>query len=198
MPETKTCTKCGETKPLDQFHRHHARKDGREWLCRSCKSKYDYLRRGSSSSNGYWKNRENTWRQQGILNADGSPFLRTDYKRLSDIQGGICALCGRRPPMWSETLAVDHDRKTGRVRGLLCVECNHRAVGTFERHGRFGRRQDVNDLIRSYLVSPPASRLPRTEETEGLENAPVVQTTVTNPQEYHISWTPLFSHEVTP
>lgn len=35
---SKTCTKCGETKPLDGFHRDSSRKDGRDNRCRPCKS----------------------------------------------------------------------------------------------------------------------------------------------------------------
>lgn len=35
-------------------------------------------------------------------------------------QGGLCALCRRRPA--TET---DHDHLTGRVRGWLCIQCNH-------------------------------------------------------------------------
>ena len=32
----KTCTKCGETKPLDAFHRNRSKADGREAQCREC------------------------------------------------------------------------------------------------------------------------------------------------------------------
>ena len=33
----KTCTKCGESKPLDEFHRDKARRDGREPRCKTCR-----------------------------------------------------------------------------------------------------------------------------------------------------------------
>jgi len=38
MPEQayKRCTKCGETKPLDEFHRDSARPDGRRNDCKVC------------------------------------------------------------------------------------------------------------------------------------------------------------------
>ena len=32
----KTCTKCGETKPLDDFHRQRSSADGRKAWCREC------------------------------------------------------------------------------------------------------------------------------------------------------------------
>lgn len=41
---------------------------------------------------------------------------------LLKIQVGVCAIC-QRPPVHSP-LVIDHDHKTGRVRGLLCRACN--------------------------------------------------------------------------
>ena len=61
--------------------------------------------------------------------------------------------------MWSQTLAVDHNAKTGVARGLLCDECNQLAVGKFEKWGYFTSRPKVDDLIRAYLENPPTSRL---------------------------------------
>lgn len=36
--DTKQCTKCGETKPLDQFHRDKKKLDGRYARCKTCKN----------------------------------------------------------------------------------------------------------------------------------------------------------------
>lgn len=35
--DTKTCTKCGETKPLDEFYRDRAARDGRKSYCKRCR-----------------------------------------------------------------------------------------------------------------------------------------------------------------
>ena len=40
---------------------------------------------------------------------------------------GGCWICRRKPK--SKSLEVDHDHKTGQVRGLLCFHCNHRLLG---------------------------------------------------------------------
>jgi hypothetical protein len=37
---TKTCTKCGETKPLEEFHLHKKGKFGRHPQCRTCRSRH--------------------------------------------------------------------------------------------------------------------------------------------------------------
>ena len=198
MPETKTCTKCGETKPLDLFYRDRTKKDGKQSQCQSCRNEYVSHHGGDQTGKGYWMKREFNWKRSSITLFDGSPFLRDDYQRLSDIQGGVCALCGRHPPMWSQTLSVDHDKKTGRARGLLCTDCNHKALGTYERCGRFTTRKDVNDLIQAYLANPPASRLPNRAEAEP-EPLPdtLVYSVITSPPKSYISWTPLFAHEAT-
>lgn len=41
-----------------------------------------------------------------------------EYQRLLDWQGGRCYVCGQMPRV--RRLAVDHDHRTGEVRGLLC------------------------------------------------------------------------------
>lgn len=49
-----------------------------------------------------------------------------DYEKMLESQNGGCAICGRVPT--GRALHVDHDHKTGLVRGLLCHSCNH-AIG---------------------------------------------------------------------
>lgn len=44
------------------------------------------------------------------------------YDRMLDNQNGVCAICGQ--PEIMRRLAVDHDHETGKVRGLLCTQCN--------------------------------------------------------------------------
>ncbi len=45
-----------------------------------------------------------------------------DYNRMLKQQKGVCFICRRAPG--TRRLAVDHDHKTGAVRGLLCSRCN--------------------------------------------------------------------------
>jgi hypothetical protein len=51
-----------------------------------------------------------------------------EYARMLAAQGGGCAICGATPK--TRRLHVDHDHKTGTVRGLLCHRCN-RALPTW-------------------------------------------------------------------
>lgn len=45
------------------------------------------------------------------------------YWALYEAQGGVCYICERATGK-TRRLAVDHDHKTGYVRGLLCKPCN--------------------------------------------------------------------------
>jgi hypothetical protein len=45
------------------------------------------------------------------------------YDAMALAQNGVCAICGR-PNVSNKRLSVDHDHKTGKVRELLCNDCN--------------------------------------------------------------------------
>lgn len=52
-----------------------------------------------------------------------------EYNALFLKQGGVCKICGKYQQ--HENLAVDHNHKTGKVRGLLCSSCN-KGLGYFK------------------------------------------------------------------
>jgi hypothetical protein len=47
-----------------------------------------------------------------------------EYDAMYERQGGKCATCGLHQSKQKKRMNVDHDHKTGRVRGLLCHNCN--------------------------------------------------------------------------
>lgn len=48
---------------------------------------------------------------------------KPEYDRMYIAQNGLCAVC-QSPPSGKFRLAVDHDHVTGKVRALLCMNCN--------------------------------------------------------------------------
>ena len=45
-----------------------------------------------------------------------------EYNELFARQGGVCRICSQ--PQQERRLSIDHDHKTDKVRGLLCIKCN--------------------------------------------------------------------------
>lgn len=65
------------------------------------------------------KHRERVWaykirREYGITSQD--------YYSMLEDQNGLCAIC--EVNITDQKLCVDHNHKTGRIRGLLCRNCN--------------------------------------------------------------------------
>ena len=56
-------------------------------------------------------------KRDGLLEMGG-------YHVQLERQGGGCAVCGWAPRPGQRRLAVDHNHKTGKVRGLLCMAHN--------------------------------------------------------------------------
>jgi ribosomal protein S14 len=44
-------------------------------------------------------------------------------------QNGRCGICEKPQSLFRKRLALDHNHKTGQLRGLLCFYCNKRVVG---------------------------------------------------------------------
>ena len=70
------------------------------------------------------------------------------YDEMFAAQGGCCAVCGRPESRMKggkvARLSVDHDHKTGKVRGLLCDKHN-RALGLL------GDSADIVECAAAYL-----------------------------------------------
>ena len=67
-----------------------------------------------------------------------------EFDDMAKAQGGCCAICRQPPSGRWRRLVVDHCHSSGRVRGLLCNQCN-RALGFL------GDDQETLDRAASYL-----------------------------------------------
>jgi len=69
------------------------------------------------------------------------------YQAMLEGQGYGCAICGGVPKRQKKDgslyrLMTDHNHRTGRVRGLLCFQCNHLVLGKFAQPERLRRAAD--------------------------------------------------------
>lgn len=134
-PAEKACTKCGEVKPLDQFHRRKAARDGRQTYCAIC---------ATALALAFNKRNPEYHRQAARLHAARHPDRKADnslkwrlgvpygtYDRIFAEQDGKCAICGTTDPgSGTKRLHMDHNGVTGQIRGLLCGSCNN-GIGRF-------------------------------------------------------------------
>jgi hypothetical protein len=125
----KHCLDCGRTKPLEDFPLNKRTKSGRAQYCKLCHTKrgWESRTRLHGSTRHY-----HLMGRYGIGDADVAAMI--------EAQAGACAICQGsldRPH-------VDHDHKTGKVRGILCFNCN---AGL----GKFGDDIDVMQAAVDYL-----------------------------------------------
>jgi hypothetical protein len=122
-PTELKCAKCREIKSTSEFPRNRSNRSGFHSYCKPCHRRQfreSLARRHGGSTRHY-----HLMQKYGI-GAD-------EVDELIQRQGGLCAVCGER-----EAKQVDHDHKTGAVRGIVCLLCNA-AMGAFH---------DDPDLIR--------------------------------------------------
>ncbi len=133
----KKCSQCGEDKPISEFYNHKPTKSGLRPDCKKC----------ANLATKIWvtNNREKVRLSYNYYNTGITPEL---YTELLNLQNGGCAICGKTARENRKNLAVDHDHKTMKVRGLLCNRCN---LG-------IGYLEDKADVLKSaarYIENPP-------------------------------------------
>lgn len=101
------CGACRERKEPSEFSRDRTRPTGYRYRCKRCQPP-----RGK-------QNRRNRFR----LNQYGTSLTVGEYEAMVQRQGGLCAICGGTNKN-GRRLSLDHCHKTGKVRGLLCNNCN--------------------------------------------------------------------------
>ena len=132
----KVCPKCNESLPHTAFNKS-SRRDGLQTYCRSC---HNAMQREKYNSDPAEKvKRQMRERKRNLLN----PLAKKDselkrlygigidvYLKMLQDQGEVCKIC-KQDCKTKYSLSVDHDHKSGKIRGLLCNRCN-RAIGMFE------------------------------------------------------------------
>lgn len=71
-----------------------------------------------------------------------------EYEYRLKAQGGVCAICSKPPKR--RRLCVDHNHRTGKVRGLLCDLCNRRILGRLERYRNYASLAAIKAYLNKY------------------------------------------------
>jgi len=115
---SKECSKCGENKPLNEFHKRSLSKDGHTAKCGVCLN----TKAMKVSSTQPEDRRGYNLKQRFNLTIE-------EYNVIFLKQKGRCAICTKAETMKdtkgsTKWLSVDHHHGTGSIRGLLCSNCN--------------------------------------------------------------------------
>lgn len=116
----KKCTKCNLIKGLDKFYFRINKKTKTLYyqsFCKDCQNSYNYIKDKNTK----------------LKKAYG--ITLEEYEELLSKQNGKCAICSvdnnskycNKP----RAFAVDHCHTTGKIRGLLCSDCNT-GIGLFK------------------------------------------------------------------
>lgn len=146
------CTGCKKDKPESEFWRDN-RRNRKMSRCRACKREYmrGYRkRRPDMDKDRYWKDPDSE-QERHLIRKYG--ITLADYGRIFTEQLGKCAVC-QTPHDGGRRFDVDHDHKTGIVRGLLCTSCN-RMIG--HAGDNPSRLVAASEYLQSSRKSPPSS-----------------------------------------
>jgi len=128
----KQCTKCKQWKPESSFYKAEKGKPNLRNPCKSCINE--------RVKNHYRKPKAKRVHRNSRLKKKFGITVE-DYDRMLINQNGVCAICNQPETKANQfgiiRLAVDHNHKTGRVRGLLCTNCNN----------GLGRMKDSKELL---------------------------------------------------
>jgi hypothetical protein len=118
----KICAVCKVNLPVEEFYKSTQHIDGHRPWCRGCTRAYNKTHHRTKGKEKQTTVRARTLKKLYNLTID-------DYQRMWDAQGGACKMCSRpetnvNPNGTVRTLCVDHCHTTGKVRGLLCGNCN--------------------------------------------------------------------------
>jgi len=132
--DPKQCNVCKMVKDSSEFHQNKAKKDGLNNKCKAC----NCLKAKEYNKNVYKTKNAKLKKIYGIT--------IEHYNELFQKQNGCCAICNK-PEITIDKrtkklrgLAVDHNHKTGEIRGLLC-SAHNRALGMFH--------DDINELLKA-------------------------------------------------
>ena len=128
----RRCKRCGDIRPIADFHIVKECLGGRRPVCKFCIRKQQ--KKSYKANAKIRRVKQRKWHIDNPRASRGSKLKSTygitieEYDTMFEIQGGACLICGC-PETASrngktKNLAVDHNHITGKIRGLLCQKCN--------------------------------------------------------------------------
>lgn len=118
------CSRCKVAKEKKEFGKDSTTARGISSWCKSCKKTWRSEHRKKYPEKARIQDFTNDLKKNYGLTID-------QYKQIHASQNGKCGCCGVDEKNFKRNLHVDHDHNTGKIRGLLCTQCNP-GLGYFE------------------------------------------------------------------
>lgn len=115
------CKKCGISKPLSEFYKDKAAKNGVGYYCKVCaKANARRLHKVRKESNDPQYARM----KRGHYYKTTYGITLEEFENMWEDQGRVCAICRVGISSSGTGTHLDHCHTTGKIRGLLCTQCN--------------------------------------------------------------------------
>lgn len=124
---TRICKKCKSRHSLTYFPKDKRLNQGHRYICYDCYYIYNkkYREKNKEKIAKYRKN--NVFNRRHYLEKHYGITI-DQYNELLKNQNNRCAICFKKPEDNGRSLAVDHRRDNGKIRGLLCNDCNKNLI----------------------------------------------------------------------
>jgi len=129
--QTLYCKSCGQNKSPQYFHKDTSSKRGHTYYCKECaNSRSRAWTAANKHSVSYRQKKHNAYYKHmyGISLDERIALLNS--------QGSKCAICRCPLDHTGGNTHTDHCHTTGKVRGILCTNCN-RGLGHFQENQEF-------------------------------------------------------------
>ena len=118
--KVKVCPECGRDFQVSIHNKIYCSKE-----CYTKFSKRKYYQNNKDKWSECWKKRTTNRRiKQFGINEE-------KYNKMVEKVNNRCEICGKHTKELKKSLCIDHDHNTGKIRGLLCSDCNV-AIGRFK------------------------------------------------------------------
>lgn len=110
----KNCKLAGILQEENCFYKRKNSVDGFQYWCKTCDRKQKIA---------YRKNNKDKIKGHKLKSLYGISIA--DKQKMYENQKGKCAICNKNMPLVGNDCNIDHNHKTGQIRGLLCRSCNN-------------------------------------------------------------------------
>lgn len=124
--ETQTCIKCETEKPISEYEWQKNRPNPRKKckLCRYEERDITEENKKRAAAKKAWYRREYPARIRSSQLKAAYGITLDEYNKMLESQNYECKICGIHADKVTKAFHVDHCHSTGKIRGLLCSNCN--------------------------------------------------------------------------